>query len=318
MLGNAAAAQDAAVHVPKTVVSSDPAEVSLPGHTSLVGTYALPGGPAVALRTNFTPGLLPEPNPIRILLAPLETDAPAQITLDYSVTPERKRLWRDGVLIADRPFEARELGDEMNTVLEIIRHLVSDRPLMSVLHGSGVRWRGKNLIFMGISGSGKSTLAALLAADGGAYLGDDSVALLHPGFGIRPLPLSPSIKKQSWPIVMPHFPQLGDAPILHKGSLPYRYLHGAPVCPDPDAGSADLLVFSHFSSEKPAKFVRLTPIETVLNMSRCGLWLSPDHAEGLIDWTLGVKSIALRQTPDLDKTKQMLLAAIADDSPVTL
>lgn len=244
------------------------------------------------------------------LLEPLATDRAADAMVDYANTPAGRGLWRDGDLIASGPVQGTPGAEGFSLTFELVRLLLGTQPLMCILHGSAVRWRGHNIVFMGQSGSGKSTLAALLAADGGQYLGDDHVALMQGGFGVHPLPMAPSVKEGSWPVVAPHFPALMQAPIFYKGPEPFRLLPDAPAVPGRDAGTVDLLVFPQFSADDAPKSVSLLPVETLLKLSKAGLWLDPGQGEGLIDWAVDVPAIALRHTPDFAATQTALVAAL--------
>jgi hypothetical protein len=311
MLGNRAAALQQDTSLGDTVTGALPSVEKPVGGFRRVGVFAVTQGPAVDLRVALDPELSGDPAMLEVLLAPLAVDRPANSVLDYSADPRGRHLWRDGVLVASGPRTDGGAGQAVNLHLELLRALLEPWPVMTILHGSAVRWQGRNLVFMGVSGSGKSTLAALLAAHGGRYLGDDLVALLSPDHAVFPLPFAPSLKEGSWPVVMPHFPALAQAPVFRKGTLPLRFLPDAPTVPGTDAGPADLLVFPRFSATEAPKAVHLTPVETLLELSRSGLWLAPGAGDALIDWACNCPAIVLRHTPDFAATRGLLAEALA-------
>lgn len=278
------------------------------------GVYGLEEGPALELRTAIDPAVEPRPGMLAAvlsgLLAPLAVDRGPEMRIDYVNAPSGRSLWCDGAPVASGPVQGTPGAEGFNLTFELVRLLLAGKPLMCILHGSAVRWRGQNIVFMGQSGSGKSTLAALLAARGGQYLGDDHVALMRPGFSVYPLPFAPSIKEGAWPLVAGHFPDLMTAEVFHKGPDPFRLMPDAPVLRGAEAGPVDLLVFPQFRAEDAPKSVALTPIETLVKLSGAGLWLDPGQGEGLIDWAVDTPAIALRHTPDFGATENALIAAL--------
>lgn len=313
MLGNRAAALAQTPTVPQKTTTTDLPEIKPAISYMPLGTYAVQGGPAVALRVALCPDLAGDPRTLTSLLGDLAVAAPAEITLDYSAYASGRQLWKDGRCLASGPLKGEGVAHGFNFYFELVRALLAHEPLTAILHGSGLRWGGRNLVFMGPSGSGKSTLAALLVAQGGQYLGDDLVALLGTDCRAHPLPFAPSIKQGAWPVLLPHYPALAEAVTLRKGSVALRFLSGMPFLPGRDAGPPDLLVFPRFSPGAMPRAVRLSPAETLLELSRSGLWLAPDAGETLIDWACRVPAIALRHTPDIGATQAILDAALAGD-----
>lgn len=314
MLGNKAAAEAYQAGVQDQDMYEPAIDTRLPDISVCIGVFSLEDGPAMAFHVAIDPAVEPWPGMLAGvlsgLLAPMAVDRPSDVRVDYVNTPDGRSLWLEGRQIASGPVQGTPGAEGFNLTFELVRLLLADRPLMCLLHGSAVRWRGANIVFMGQSGSGKSTLAALLAAQGGQYLGDDHVALMQAGFSVQPLPMAPSIKEGAWPVVAPHFPQLMGAQVFHKGPDPFRLMPDAPMLRSTDAGPVDVLVFPQFDAEKPPKTVELTPIETLLKLSRAGLWLDPGQGEGLIDWAMDTPAIALRHGPEFAATEAALLAAL--------
>lgn len=305
MLGNKAAAQ-AICDAPPAPSPPLPA-LERPGQEFCdLGNYALTGGPALRLWVKLDPVLERDMDSLTGLLAPLRSRQSASMELHYSASPEGRYLWRNDELIAHGPLKGQGECHDFNLIFEILRHLLSHRDLVAIVHGSALRWQGRNLVFTGRSGAGKSTLSALLAARGGQYLGDDNVALMAPGCAIAPLPLSPTVKQGAWPVLAPHYPALSSAPVYHKGSLPFRFLPDAPFDPRPDVGPPDLLIFPRFSRSESPKATPLSPVETLFGLSHAGLWFSPDDAERLIDLACTCPAIALRHGTDLAASESLL------------
>lgn len=302
MLGNRAAWEEAqadqrSAKVADVIRDVPPLRVS--GTFETLGTYRLGQGPVVRLDLST-----PRPWPaLQELLVPLASDVGKhQCLLQYQAGAEGQHtLWRNGICAAQGN------ANGFNLVFELLLDLLADQPLLAILHGSAVLWRGKRIVFMGVSGSGKSTLAAVLAGEG-AYVGDDYVAVLDNG-SLLPLPLAPSIKEGAWSIVGKFFPKLAGAPAHYKGDNRYKLLPDAPFTSD--IGPADLLVFPRFDLAGRAKAVRLTEVETCFQLADAGLWLPVEKLDPFMDVLEALPSIALRHTPDMTETRALLSEALS-------
>lgn len=311
VLGNRAAAEEARGRgtAARRPIESVQAEVaSAPARCTAalkhIGRFQVPNGRVIALRV----GTDLDTRPLWHIVARLATDAPVDEQLDYELTPEgRHRLWVDGRLAMDwQPIEDSALLALWNNpfvylLSEMVLRLMSHQPLMAILHGASVVWRGKRIIFVGASGAGKSTLAAMLV--GAAYLSDDNVAISTSG-DLVPIPLAPSLKEGSWPLVEAYFPQLTNAQVFYKRARPLKYLHDAPF--SAQGGPPDLLVFPMFSVEASPKLVRLSPIEVLLHISQAGMWILPENLEPFLDMLDGLPAVAMRHGPDLNRTQEMI------------
>lgn len=272
-----------------------------------VGNLQVSGGPVVSLRISSDHNIAP----LRQILVGLATQAQCDLRFDYAIARDgRQRLWINGERLIDgRPDPVQSRQGLHSTpfvylMFELLRRLFSHAQLLVLLHGSAVVWQGKTIVLAGASGSGKTTLAAsLVGLQGAKYLADDIVVMAHPD-RILPLPLAPSIKEGTWPLVERYFPQLADAQVFYKRTRPLKYLANAPYAEV--GGAKDLLVFPIFSRTDEPKSVRLTRVETLLHLSRAGLWTTPDNLDPFLDMLAGVPAIALRHGPDLSQTHAML------------
>ena len=318
MLGNGAAAERARarhaayrnVDAPNERVTSQRAPSRhVPGTHGFqhLGNYQVLGGPVIAVRIATDDDI----EPLRHILAALATQISADQRFDYELTQDgQHRLCIDGRIVMEGDPSEEQPGQDLRpnplvyVLFELLLRLLSHIPLLAILHGSAVVWRGKRIVFVGGSGSGKSTLAASLAGSGEAtYLGDDVVAITR-SRDIVPVALAPSIKQGTWPIALAHFPQLAEASVFNKGTRPLKYLVDAPFAKQ--GGPPDLIVFPTFSQARDPKSVRLTEIEVLLQISQAGLWVTLENLDPLLDMLGGLPAIALRHGPDLDQTHAML------------
>lgn len=288
-----------------------------------LGTYQIDGGPALsldltaqwdqrALAALLAPLISPHSPDAALQAGLLGPDAPPLETSSLTPLPQLRGLWRDGQLRQAAPPPTDTDTPFFNLVFELLMQLLERHPVLAILHGAAVLWRGRRIVLLGTSGSGKSTLAAQLVADGGAYIGDDYVVMLEDG-RLVPVPLAPSLKEGSWPLVTPLFPQLADADVFFKEDIRLKYLSTPPFCRDP--GPADLFVFPKFSTQGPAKHVALSEIEILLYLAQAGMWLQSDTLACFVDHIRRTPAIALRQTPDFDTTKTLLTTALDQACP---
>ena len=89
---------------------------------------------------------------------------------------------------------------------------------MGVFHASAVSNGKDSLLFLGDSGNGKSTSLALLHAHGYPCIADDFVPIDN-NQQVRSHPAAISIKKNSVPILLPHYPELKSSAEFHFKSL---------------------------------------------------------------------------------------------------
>lgn len=119
-----------------------------------------------------------------------------------------------------------------------------------------------------------------------------------------PVPLAPSIKSGSLPILVPLFPALGSSVERVQGGKAYRYLSNAPWATR--GGKIDLIAFPVFSATASPKSVDLTDIEVLLNLAQAGVWVPPECFETFLGVILDTRAIAMRHTPDFSATKALL------------
>ncbi|MCW2238572.1 hypothetical protein [Azospirillum canadense] len=123
---------------------------------------------------------------------------------------------------------------------------------------------GPNAVLIsGSPGTGKSTLAVALAHAGFGYGGDD-VALLHADGRVTGLPFAPALKRGSWPLLAPYWPEIGDAPVHVRphDRQDVRYLPNIPIT-EPGPREVRLFVSLHRQESPSPTLEPLDPIDTL-------------------------------------------------------
>lgn len=99
-------------------------------------------------------------------------------------------------------------------VIECIYERLEEK-WMGVFHASAINHKGNSMLILGDSGNGKSTSLALLQAHGLHCIADDFVPI-DDLEKVRSFPAGISIKKNSLPVLLDHYPEL-------KSSAEYYY-----------------------------------------------------------------------------------------------
>jgi hypothetical protein len=135
-------------------------------------------------------------------------------------------LWVDGDVKGSwKENEGHFVGGifSMHIIQKIYKR--DEEEWMGVFHAAGVTDGKNSLMFSGESGSGKSTLSALLLANGLDVLADDFLPVDIEGMVCR-FPSAISIKKQTYDLLSPIFPELNNSPEFYNPAFDktFRYL----------------------------------------------------------------------------------------------
>jgi hypothetical protein len=184
---------------------------------------------------------------------------------------EAHRRGRNCVLLQDG---ARLLttDDLMVARSEALRQLVlasyPGREWLAVLHGAGVAGPCGAALLCGTSGAGKSTLTGFLLAAGLQLVTDDYAPLEAGSWKLWPVPFGLSVKEGSWPLLVPHFPDLIDAPVVSTRERRQRYLHPPRLAAAPQP--VRCLVFPLYRPGAAVDLLKLRPGEALELCARSG------------------------------------------------
>ena len=117
---------------------------------------------------------------------------------------------------------------EKDTAIKVMREIngIASRhyPWTAIFHAAAVARGRSGILIPAIGGSGKTTLSAYLVSKGYQLLNDDVVPLLESGDRLMPVPVPLSIKRGSWALLAPGFPQLSAAVEYGGKTLAIKYL----------------------------------------------------------------------------------------------
>jgi hypothetical protein len=199
-------------------------------------------------------------------------------------TLEAHRRGRHYVLLQDG---ARVLTthDLMVARSETLRRLVLTghlgREWLAVLHGAAVAGPSGAALLCGASGAGKSTLTGFLLAAGLDLVTDDYAPLEAGSWQLWPVPFGLSVKEGSWPLMVPHFPELIDAPVVSTRERRQRYLHPPRLAATPQP--VRCLVSPLYRPGAAVDLLKLRPGEAPELCARSGGWFesSPERLKEL-------------------------------------
>jgi hypothetical protein len=204
---------------------------------------------------------------------------------------EVRRAGRTYQLVLDGAPVLRT-DDWMIARSEVLRRLIlagnPDRQWLAVLHAAAVSGPAGAALLCGFSGAGKSTLTGYLLASGLALVTDDYAPIEASTGLVWPVPFGLSVKEGSWPLLMPHFPALAQAPVVRTKQRRQRYVAPprAAAAPQP----VRCLIFPLYQPGAGLELTALRPGEALELCARSGGWYenSPQRLSELVGW-LGSK-----------------------------
>ncbi len=171
----------------------------------------------------------------------------------------------------------------MHVLIDIYKRPEAD--WMGVFHASAVSNGKDSLLFLGDSGNGKSTSLALLHAHGYPCIADDFVPV-DSNQHIRSHPAAISIKKNSVPVLLPHYPELKSSAEFHFKSLNkiVRYLPPKKIAYDLELPCKALIFIKYDANIE----LEVSPISQVAAFEQLvpDAWISPlaNNAQTFLDW----------------------------------
>ncbi|HEX4739376.1 MAG TPA: hypothetical protein VH331_17650 [Allosphingosinicella sp.] len=214
-------------------------------------------------------------------------------------------LLKDGTSILVSSDSGEMAGAIFQAILEGVH---ADIDWLGLMHGAAVARDGGAILIPGASGAGKSTLAAFLAARGYHYLSDDLIALRADG-RVMPWPTPFSIKRGSWPVLRPLYPELDDLDEIH---LLNRRIKFVPVGRDPWATPPQpvrAIVFPDYGQTKEPVVEPVAPLDALARLAGERLWLgnpmTEDGVRRFLGWfeTIPAWRIAY---PDLETAERQI------------
>jgi hypothetical protein len=216
------------------------------------------------------------------LLAPLETDQPAQhvysIVDDGARFKSRYALYYGGQYIVRTPFEPLALA----FLLWHLNHVVvveSDRYLL--LHAAAASYNGSALLFPAAQDSGKTTLVAGLVQRGCSYLTDEAAAIDPVTLNVDPYPKPLSIDPGSWDVLADLRPQLDDRFVQYARDqwhvVPDSIRPGAVGEPCP----ARLIVTPRYEAGAATSIEPISRAQAVLMLAENAFNFASHRSEGL-------------------------------------
>jgi hypothetical protein len=243
-----------------------------------------------------------------------DADARPAFRLHVAAPPEgAMRLLRDGEEILSSGDDGEMAGAVFQAILERVNPGID---WLGLMHGAAVARDGAALLLPGASGSGKSTLAAFLAARGDLYLADDLIALRADG-RLVPWPTPFSVKRGSWPVLQPYYPELGRLPEVELLNRRIKFVPvgRAPWSHPPLPAAA--IAFPHHSMRDEPGVAPIPPLEALAKLADERLWLGDPITEASIRrflaWlaTVPAYRITYRSLEDAGRQIEEILQAAA-------
>ena len=246
-------------------------------------TYALCG---YAVRFRFQD--LDAEDLIRPLLAPAEVIGPAaHEVIDLYRDGADHVIAANGAEIGRSPLTEDVLGLALGRVLEVS---YPDAHWLAMFHAGVVADDRHAIVLPGASGSGKSTLTAALVHAGFRYLSDDVAPLDGRTLAVMPMPFAVSLKRGSWGVLAPWFPDLERVPAFGRGWRSRRYLDMPRRDGDTRGSGAPVkaLVFPQHRSDGPTQIAQIRPGEALGRLLQAGGWVSLDRQDlsNLLAWLM--------------------------------
>lgn len=202
-------------------------------------------------------------------------------------------------------LKGRVLIEILNTIYDR-----NDDDWMTIIHASAVTDGQSTILFSSACGSGKSTMAALLKIHGLEVVSDDIVPVDAKSAKIFPFPAALSIKEGSLPVLMPHFPELADAPYYrYTGSDKLgRYLPLKQALFNKSLiNKARALVFIRHDTTVDFCWEELSRLEAI-SLFNEEAWLSPSpkNARRYINWFLKLPCYRLNYSENTKAVKAIM------------
>ncbi len=188
------------------------------------------------------------------------------------------QLLKDGAPLLGSADGGEMAGAVFQAVLEGV-HAGID--WLGLMHGAALADEEGAILIPGASGAGKSTLAAFLTARGYSYLTDDLIALRADG-RVIPWPTPFSIKRGSWPVLRPLYPELDhlDEIELLKRRIKFVPVGRAPWATAPQPVRA--VVFPDYGQTKTPAVESMTSLDALARLAVERLWLGHPVTEARV------------------------------------
>jgi hypothetical protein len=157
---------------------------------------------------------------------------------------------------------------------------------LGVFHASAVGKNGKCMLFLGDSGNGKSTSLALLQAHGFECVADDFVPVEAHYQHVYKFPAAISIKRNSFPVLLPYYPILEMSEEFHLKQLDKHVRYLPPVNQlSPTKMPCNGFVFIKYDAKAPFSCTQIPSVRAFEKIVPDS-WLSPIavNAATFLDW----------------------------------
>jgi hypothetical protein len=160
---------------------------------------------------------------------------------------------------------------------------------LAILHAAACGTADRCVILPAATNSGKSTLTAALMHSGLHVFSDDSAAIDRQTRQVVSLPFALMVRKGSWPVLAPYFPELNSTPIFFRNGDYVRFLQ-PPLDPTIGSASAQCLLFVRYEPGAPAQIRPLTAFENLLELQKSGFWV-PHQRDTIAQFVSLVQSL---------------------------
>lgn len=223
---------------------------------------------------------------------PLLSSLAAENVIDGHTSGDRIDISKNGneFIISCNGVELERATNELIVVGLVVQTFI-DRGFpgtrwMSFIHAAAGSLDNRGFVFAGIGGSGKSTLMATLVKSGWTYWSDDTVPLDVTG-KMGAVPLSLCLKKGSWDILTPYYPDLAGIPVYQRYDKTVRYLQlDVPQADGRHLQPVHGLIFPRYSPGSKQNLEALMPVAGLRHLVEAQSWISddPECIEEMIRW----------------------------------
>lgn len=194
---------------------------------------------------------------------------------------------------------------------EIVRLAHRGLDPMAWLHAACVGNASATILLVANNGSGKSTLCAALARSGFQAFCDDRVFLDCATQRPAATPNSITLKRGSWPVLLPFYPEIERLPIVHSEGEELRFLGPLPPA-DRLLRPVTHVFFPRFQAASPPRARALTAIQALDRMVAADGWISSElrHLERFLGWVREVRCFDLTYA-DLDSAMAQIQGCLS-------